>query len=169
MMQRRIVPAAVMLVMAASACEGPQVSQPSLGPLLAKATRTAVTATVGPTVVVDQGRIWVSDGIVHIRDQVVVGPVSGDIVGTITALADFNIRVETGVGSATFHNTITTADGKWEFVCVGKLLPEQPAVCTFVAHGTDCLQGQTLKGILGQTGPGANTFVLTGEVRDPRG
>src|SRR2546422_1680224 len=165
-MKRRGVVPVVMLVVAASGCERPQVSDPSTVLLFAEVSRTAVTASVGPDVVVDPGTVRVSDGIVHVRDQVVVGPVTGDIVGMLSAIVDLNIGVGTGVGNAVFHNTLRTADGSWEFVCAGTLT-DVAAVCDFVAHGTGGLQGQTLNGTLAQTGSGANTFVLTGEILNP--
>ncbi|HUS34628.1 MAG TPA: hypothetical protein VM680_04675 [Verrucomicrobiae bacterium] len=47
------------------------------------------------------GKVWTtSDGIQHIRDFAVSGPVSGDINGTLTVIANINWNLATGEGTA---------------------------------------------------------------------
>lgn len=53
-------------------------------------------APIGPP-----GKIWVSDdGVQHIRDFPVAGPVWGDLNGTLTVIANINLDLATGDGTA---------------------------------------------------------------------
>lgn len=57
------------------------------------------------------GKIWVSDdGVQHIRDFEVAGPVWGDINGTLTVVANINLDLATGDGTG--HGTFVL-DVEW--------------------------------------------------------
>ena len=147
-------------------CEQP--SAPSLtAPLFAAATTTPVSAS-GTLTITDPGKQWVSGHkILHIRDQIQTGPVSGDLSGSImvTGRADVTVATQTGTGSGQF--TITATGGTWEGrfegsfdggVFFGKL----------VAHGTGDFAGLILRGTISQTGPN-RFYMLTGTILNPGG
>ena len=74
---------------------------------LAKVTRIPVSGTFdfSPDRIVDPGKMWVTDNILHIRDQIYVSPVSGDLEGTITVI--FNANIDQTTGNGPLHGSFT--------------------------------------------------------------
>jgi hypothetical protein len=168
-MKRRImVPAAALIGVTAVGCDGPQPTDPLSGEPLFATTRSAVTATIGPLAVTGPGNIWVSNGILHVRDQLLAGPVSGDIVGSISVIANSNVALGTLNGTAFGSFAIATAAGSWEGTFQGRfaggLLADK-----VVARGTGGLGGLQLTGSFAETGPATNTYVLTAQILNPGG
>jgi len=168
-MKRSIGVATVGLVGAiAVGCDAPRTTAPTFtDPLFAMATTTTITATA-PLTVADPGTMWVSGGIVHVRDLVLVGPVSGDITGTITIVARLDVSQATGNGTTSGTFTITGTVGGWEGSFQGKF---DAGVFSdaLVARGSGAFEGQILRGSLVQTAPTSNVVRLTGTILNPGG
>jgi len=163
---RIIVSAAALIAVTALGCDGPQPTEFPISAPLFTTTKTAITATIGPLVVAVPGRTWVSGGIVHTRDQVQVGPVSGNIVGTISVVANANVALGTLDGTGFGTLTITTAVGTWEGSFQGRFAGALFAD-KVVAQGRGGLDGLKLMGSFAETGPATNTYVLTAEIVNP--
>ncbi len=159
---------AVLVGVIAVDCDPPRATAPTLtSPLLAAATRTAISATA-PLTIQDPGTMWVSGDIVHVRDLVLVGPVSGDITGTITIVARLDVSQATGNGTTSGTFTITGTVGGWEGSFQGKF---DAGVFSdaLVARGSGAFEGQILRGSLVQTAPTSNVVRLTGTILNPGG
>jgi hypothetical protein len=74
---------------------------------LAKAARIPVSGTFdfSEDTIDDWGKMWVTDNILHIRDQIYVSPVSGDLEGTITVI--FNADIDQTTGNGPLHGSFT--------------------------------------------------------------
>ncbi len=168
-MKRSIGVATVGLVGAiAVGCDAPRTTAPTFtDPLFAMATTTTITATA-PLTVADPGTMWVSGGIVHVRDLVLVGPVSGDITGSIRTVGRLNVMLATGNGTASGTFTIVDVVGTWEGTFQGKF-DGGVFFDKLVAHGTGAYEGQILRGSLAQTAPTSNIVRLTGTILNPGG
>ena len=168
-MKRSIGVGTVVLVgVTALGCDSPQATAPSLtSPLFAAATTTAITATA-PLTIAAPGRMWVSGGIVHVRDLVLVGPVSGDITGTITTVARLDVAQATGDGTVSGTFTISGAAGGWEGSFHGNF---DGGVFSdrLIGRGTGANEGQILRGSIAQTAPTTNVVQLTGTILNPGG
>jgi len=112
--------------------------------------------------------MWVSGGIVHVRDLVLVGPVSGDITGSIRTVGRLNVMLATGNGTASGTFTIVDVVGTWEGTFQGKF-DGGVFFDKLVAHGTGAYEGQILRGSLAQTAPTSNIVRLTGTILNPSG
>ena len=162
-----MVPAVALIGVMAVGCDGPQPTESLGGGPLFTTTRSAITATLGPTTVETPGRTRVSaDGIIHVRDQTEKGLINGDIVGMVTLVTNANVALETGdgVGFGTF--VITTSEGTWEGRFQGPF-DGGLGSGSFVAHGAGAFEGLILKGAFVETGAETNTFAVTGEIIDP--
>ena len=162
-MKRRMGVATVVLAGGiAVGCEEPQPSALAVtGPLFAAATTRSITATAGPLTVAD-GKIWVSDGIQHIRHQTQTGPVTGDIVGSVTVVGRSDVKATmTGTGSGKFTIAVTSG-GTWEGSFEGRF-DAGLFSGKLVAQGTGALAGQLLRGSVSQTAPN-RIYFLTGTI-----
>ncbi len=162
--------AAVLAGVIALGCEQPPPSAPTFtGPLFAAATTTDITATASLTIT-DLGRNWISDGIIHFRDQVQEGTVSGGISGTVRVVgrSDVTIPPATGTGTASGKVTITvTSGGTWEGSFEGRF-DGGLFSGKLVAQGTGALAGQILRGSVTQTLPNRD-YALTATILNPGG
>jgi hypothetical protein len=158
----------LLLGVTAAACDSPGPAAPTLDrPLFAAATMTAITAT-GPLTIADSGSTCLSGGTLHVRDLVLEGPVSGDITGTITTVANVEVVRATGNGTASGTFTISGVAGAWTGHFNGRF---DAGVFSgrLVARGTGAYAGQILRGDLAQTGPTTNVVRLTGTILNPGG
>lgn len=99
----------------------------------AAVTRTPFTIIMTFTGIVSPGTEWLTPNTLHVRDEVDVGIVTGDLTGTVSVVVnrDINLVNDSGCGQrGTF--TITTATVTW------------------VGNYTDC----------GQTGKGGSNIVI---------
>jgi len=168
-MKRPIGVATVVLVgVIAVGCDSARSTAPTItGPLFAAATTTTITASA-PLTIADPGTIRVSGGVVHVRDLVLVGPVSGDITGTIETVGNLNVMQATSNGTAFGTFTITEAAGAWD----GRFQGSFDAGVfsgTLVARGSGEREGLILRGSLAQTSPTTNVVQLTGTILNPGG
>jgi hypothetical protein len=166
-MKRRIgITACVSAGVLALGCSEPPSAPMVTTPLFAVATTTPVTATTSLTVT-DPGTTQVMAGRAHIRGQTQAGPVSGDIVGTITVTgrSDVTIATQDGTSSGTF--TIVTADGSWDGHFAGRF-DAGLFSGNIVAQGSGGLAGLTLKGDISQTAPNRE-YTLAGMILSPGG
>ena len=121
-------------------------------------------APIGPP-----GKIWVSDGVQHIRDFPLAGPVWGDLNGTLTTSFNVNLNLTTGDGTAfgTFvleveWNGLTgtfegRASGKYE----GFRISGQG-----IGHGTGDFEGMQMQAYFFNTATGT---ALIGTILIPHG
>jgi len=167
-MNRPDIATILLLGVTAAACDSPGPAAPALDrPLFAAATMTAITAT-GPLTIAVSGTTSLSGGILHVRHLVLVGPVSGDITGTITTVANVEVVQATGNGTASGTFTISSAAGAWTGHFNGRF---DAGVFSgrLVARGTGAYAGQILRANLAQTGPTTNVVRLTGTILNPGG
>jgi len=138
----------------------------------AQATKTdfvaeEMLAPTGPP-----GKVWVSDdGVVHIRDLTVVGPVWGDLVGQLTVVANINQDGATGDGTA--HGTAVlevewgdlsgTFEGRSQWEYAGFLVTDGQ----FVGHGTGDFAGMHMQASFYNAEDG--TTPLIGTILEPHG
>ncbi len=96
-------------------------------------TKTPFTVILIFTGIVSPGTEWVTPNTLHVKDEVDVGIVTGDLTGTITAVVnrDLNLKNDSGCGQRGGF-TLTTATVTW------------------VGTYTDC----------GQTGKGGSNIVV---------
>lgn len=136
------------------------------GPLFASAITTPFAATV-PLVVVDAGQVRITGGVLHIRNQVAVSPISGDIVGTTRVVTDVEIVQAKGAGTGRGTFVITTAGGAWKGRFEGKI--DGPVFSgTFQGKGGGAMEGLKIRGTFSdEADPVNNVFVLTGRILDP--
>ncbi len=75
---------------------------------LAKVTRIPVSGTFdfSPARIVDPGQMWVTNNILHIRNQIYVSPVSGELEGTGTVIFNADIDQTTGNGPVYGSDTL---------------------------------------------------------------
>lgn len=162
------VPAFLTLALSAAACGdgGPAAPTSMAGPLFASAVMTPVTATV-PLAVVDPGQVTITGGVLHIRDQVAAGPISGDIVGTQRVVTDVEIVLATGEGTGRGTFVTSTAGGTWEGRFQGKI--DGPVFAgTLQGKGSGAMEGLKLQATFtDEADPVNNVFILTGRILDP--
>ena len=126
-------------------------------------TKTPVTYIVSSITNVSPGTVWVSGSTLHVRGEMDMGIVTGDLTGTISLVVnrDFNER-PVGAGSAergTF--TLTTATVTW----VGTFTD-----CGIAGHGANNLEGHGTDGstILGKIyGQADGTILVQGIIIAP--
>lgn len=160
----------------------PETSEGAGQSSFAKGVSTPFTAIVnlGP-IPVDPGVSTLTNGVLHLRDVVFQGPISGDIVGTATAVVNANyvMAQQKGPiwGTLTFQVTGLygqPVNGIWECNLSG--IAEGPLNgTTFIGH----LQGQGTDGDLEGTkinatfsdaaNPVINIYDLAGTINDPHG
>lgn len=96
------------------------------------------------------GKIWTSsDGVQHIRDFIVAGPVWGDLNGILTVVANINWDLVTGDGTGfgsailqvEWNGLVGTFEGRSQWKYSGfKVLTGQ-----FSGHGTGDFEGMQMK------------------------
>ncbi len=133
------------------------------GPALATSTKTPFSASTTVTEV-DPGNTWMSGHIFHIRGEIDEGPVSGDLVGSITLVINANIDLNSGMGRTFGNFTLATSDVTWEGSFSGAITGETSSEGRFIGQGTD---GTKLKGAFTQVS--ADTFDLEGTILSPHG
>lgn len=116
-------------------------------------------------------RVWVSDdGVQHIRDLPVAGPVWGDLNGTLKLLSNRNLNLVTGHGTAfgaailsvEWNGLVGTFEGRSEWKIEGfRIVTGQ-----FVGHGTGDFAGMQMMANFFQTPTGAP---LIGTILIPSG
>ena len=125
-----------------------------------------ILAPTGPP-----GRIWVSDdGVQHIRDLPVAGPVWGDINGTLKLVSNRNLNLVTGHGTAfgtailtvEWNGLVGTFEGRSEF----KIECFRIVTGQFVGHGTGDFAGMQMMANFFQTPTGSP---LIGTILIPSG
>jgi hypothetical protein len=129
-------------------------------PALARATKTHVSFTEtilsdGPPV-----REWLSGNVYHFRGVVEVTKVTGDLVGSITAVINGNINLLTGTGAVSGPFTFVTSNVTW----IGSFRGDPSGSGTFIAQGDD---GSKIHGSFVPTGP--NTLEDEAMILSPRG
>ena len=148
----------------------PQLTQSDHGAVLAKATVTSFTATIDLTAPpVSPGQITVTNGVTHIRGQINQGPITGDIVGTATAVFDVDIVQATGKGSVRGPVTLQVTqlfsqavNVTYQVNAAGQInAPVQSG--NFQGQGTD---GSKINGSFTDQAVN-NIFVLTGRLVGP--
>jgi hypothetical protein len=96
------------------------------------------------------GKVWTTgDGIQHIRDFAVSGPVWGDLNGTLTVVANINWNLATGDGTAFGTAVLTvewngltgTFEGRSQWKYEGFLV----VAGQFVGHGTGDFEGMQMQ------------------------
>src|SRR5919197_1254685 len=100
---------------------------------LAHASKTHVSFT--ETTVSDSPpqREWVSGGVDHFRGVVEVTAIAGDLDGTITAVLNGNINLNTGRGTVFGPFTFVTSTVTWS----GHFRGDASGAGTFIAQGSD--------------------------------
>lgn len=170
----------LLVVILAAGCSEPLALESTQAPAFAAAEATTFTATFtgNPW---DPGEWKVSDGILHIRDLIGGGAISGYIEGTVTVPLDADLHVATGAGPSrgTFTFEITSLDGEpvsgnFEGRLRGKVIgfpgPSFVHAGQLVGHGTGDLAGMQIKGTYtNEANPGVSLYVLTGRILDPQG
>jgi hypothetical protein len=153
----------VLAAVTAAGCDASRLTAPTPTTQLLAAPTTTPAAASAPLTVADPGTTRSSGDTVHVRDLVLVGPVSGDITGTIMTVANLNGVPTTGTGTASGTFTISGAAGDWEGNFHGQF---DAGVFSgrLAAKGTGAYDGQTLRGSLAQV-PGTNVVQLTGTIR----
>jgi hypothetical protein len=141
----------------------------------AQATKTEFEAQESLVPTGPPGKVWVSDdGVVHIRDLTVVGPVWGDIVGQLTVVA--NINQDTATGDGTAYGTAVlevesvewgdlsgTFEGRSQWKLAGGLI----VTGQFVGHGTGDFEGMHMQANFFNAEDG--TTPLIGTIHNPHG
>src|SRR2546425_2884744 len=133
-------------------CEGRQPLAPDVtGPLFAAATTTPITATA-TLMLAEPGETRTSDGIIHIRDQVQTGTVSGTggLNGSVRVVGRSDVEMATGTGTGSGKFMITVTSGTWEGSFEGRF-DAGLFSGKLVAQGTGALAGQILRGSISQT------------------
>jgi hypothetical protein len=123
----------------------------------AKATQTPYEFTVTDVSVGVPEKVWVSNGILHIRGQTVTTAITGDIVGTAITIRSVNVDLSTGSGEAwgTFARTVTWqgASGTFEGHFTAKITASSTIV-KLVGQGGGDLDGLQNRDILTSAAPG---------------
>jgi len=145
----------------------PQLTQSDHGGVLAKATVTSFTATVPLQTVLNPGVTTVTPGgVVQVRGQVITGPISGGITGTLTVVFNTDIVPATGKGPGYGTFTIVTAGGDWNGRFDGQNVP--PVFSGHVtAQGSAGLTGTIQGAFTDAANPLFNVFILTGTMITP--
>ena len=124
-------------------------------------------APIGPP-----GRVWVSDdGIQHLRDFPVAGPVWGDLNGTLTVHANINWDLATGDGTAygtavldaEWNGKTGTFEGRSQWKYTGFGVSDGQ----FVGHGTGDFAGMHMQANFYDNDWG--TTSLVGTIHNPHG
>jgi hypothetical protein len=137
----------------------------------AQATKTDFEAEELLFPIGSPGKIWVSDdGVQHIRDFPVAGPVWGDIDGQLTVVANINWDLATGDGTAygtavldVEWNGLTGAfEGRSQWKYAGFLI----SAGQFVGHGTGDFEGMHMRANFFNDG---DRTPLIGTILNPHG
>jgi hypothetical protein len=121
-------------------------------------------APIGPP-----GKIWVSDGVQHIRDFPLAGPVWGDLNGTLTTSFNVNLNLTTGDGTAfgifilevEWNGLIGTFEGRAQGTYDGFLISGHGS-----GHGTGDFEGMQIQAFFFNTG---TAVPLIGTILLPHG
>ena len=117
------------------------------------------------------GRVWVSeDGIQHIRDFPVAGPVWGDLNGTLAIVANVNWDASgngTAYGTAILDVEWNGKTGTFEGRSQWKYANFAVVDGQFVGHGTGDFAGMHMKADFYAIGGGE--AALVGTINDPKG
>jgi hypothetical protein len=132
------------------------------GQAMAKATRTSFIAELMYTSIGDPEEQWTSGNVFHVRGQLNSGDVTGDLEGTASVLANYNLNLLTGVATQWGTFVVATDERTWEGVFHGKFTDTEN-FGSFVGQGTD---GSKISGDFTQTGEVA--FVLQGTILEPK-
>ena len=96
------------------------------------ATKTPFAALIVFDTFGDPERQWYSDGLLHIRGQLISGPVTGDLEGTISNVVNLNVH-EDGTNEQWSTFVITTLGVTYE----GTSRSGNGSTGTFQAQGSD--------------------------------
>lgn len=127
-------------------------------PSASAAAKTSVAFSCADTLVsVQPGTLWVEDGALHLRGQVMVYAGSGDpqCVGTMTSVINFNLDLSDWSGAlwGTFDRTADATNGGWAGTFVGHWTTDNPLAPTaidrwagkIIGHGYGGLEGWQLR------------------------
>jgi hypothetical protein len=139
-------------------------------PSFSAAAVTSFTATLHPGTTIDDGiTTYSANGkVVHIRGEVVEGPLTGDLgVGTFTAVLDIDGVVATDRGSLRGTLTFSLAGGTYEGRFAGTF--KGPVFSFhFQAHGTGAFAGMKIQGTAtNEADPDSDIGIVTGRHVDP--
>jgi hypothetical protein len=112
----------------------------------AQASKTYVSFTETTTSVTPPQQEWVSGTTYHFRGLVEVTAVAGDLDGTITAVINGDVNMNTGAGAAWGPFTFVTSTVTWS----GSFRGDPEGSGTFIGLGND---GSTIHGSFVQTAP----------------
>jgi hypothetical protein len=112
----------------------------------AQASKTYVSFTETTTSATPPQQEWVSGGTYHFRGLVEVTSITGDLEGTITAVINGEVNLDTGAGAAWGTFTFVTSTVTWS----GSFRGDQKGSGTFIGLGND---GSTIHGSFVQTAP----------------
>jgi hypothetical protein len=130
-----------------------------------EATRTAIEFTVG-RLTLNGIQVLRPDGRFHLRDVMLSGPASGDVVGTVNVTLNANLDRPGGSGPAWGTMTIVTTNGDvWQGALTGSFQGFGPGAIQLFSHVV--LNGpdqQLLKAACNETTPTSETLVCSGEI-----
>jgi hypothetical protein len=138
----------------------------------AKSTKTDFASEESLAPIGAPGRVWESDGIQHIRDFPVAGPVWGELNGRLTVVANINWDLATGDGTAygtavlevNDWNGLTGAfEGRSQWKYTGFAVTDGQ----FVGHGTGDFAGMHVKANFYDIDE--DTTALVGTIHNPHG
>ena len=130
------------------------------------ATTTSFAATAVETPSGEPARMWLDeDGILHIRGLPVSGPVSGDLEGTISILANLNLDLATGSGDLFGSLTLETSVGTWDSHFSGTITGGL-ASGEFVGKSPD---GRKIMGTFTERASEPGTVDFEGVILNPKG
>ncbi len=136
----------------------------------ARATLTPYEFTVTDVESGRPDRVWISDGILHIRGLPVKTVITGDIVGTADTIRNVNVDLSTGDAEAwgTFVRSVTWQglSGTFEGHFTAKVI-DGATVVRLVGHGSGAFDGMHHRDVLHSVEPGVNEG--GGIILDPHG
>jgi hypothetical protein len=149
----------------------PEMTQGDSGSILGGGTtKKPYTSTLDMNVpgTVDPGRVWITDGIIHTRNQIIIGTMTGDIEGRVTVTHNANLNSATDTGTAWGTFIIGTDRGDWKGTYQGKFV-EGLFTLKSVGKGTDRLKGMHIRSTHVETGPTTDIYTTTGHIINPGG
>jgi hypothetical protein len=155
----------IVLALTNAGCGEGLVESNVIGSASFEATRTAIEFTVGP-LTLSGIQVFRPDGRFHLRDVMLSGSASGDLVGTVNVTLNANLDRPGGSGPAWGTMTIIASTGDvWQGALTGRFQGFGPGAIQLsshvVLHGPD---QQLLKATCNETTPISETLVCSGEI-----
>ena len=127
---------------------------------MAHASKTHVSFTETTVSVTPPQREWIGGGVDHFRGLVEVTAITGDLDGTITAVINGNVNLNTNTGAVFGKFTFVTSTVTWS----GSFRGDASGAGTFIGQGGD---GSKIHGSFVPTGP--DTLEDAAVILSPRG